>query len=289
VTGDDELQRRVRFALYHLIGCADPADRRTAPGARLLTGERYKGHVFWDNELFVVPFLVHTDLRLARAVLGYRYHTLPAARQNARSRGWRGAAYAWESADSGQDVTPAYYFTASGERKDTRTGEQEHHLNADIGVAVWQYWQATGDEDYLLGEGAEILFELARFWASRAEQGSDGRWHVRGVIGPDEYHEGVDDNAYTNQLAAWLLDRAAELAVWTILQRAGVAPAPKRSAVSWRQFLRAQAKGVLAVDFFTVDTVLLQWLYVLFVLEVASRRVHVLGVTPHPVGAWVTQ
>jgi putative transposase len=77
--------------------------------------------------------------------------------------------------------------------------------------------------------------------------------------------------------------------VWTILHRAGVDPAPKRSAVSWRQFLRAQAKSVLAVDFFTVDTVLLQRLYMLFVLEVASRRVHVLGVTPHPVGAWVTQ
>jgi trehalose/maltose hydrolase-like predicted phosphorylase len=214
VTGDEELQRRVRFALYHLIGCANPDDRRTAPGARSLTGERYKGHVFWDNELFVVPFLVHTDPPTARAALGYRYHTLPAARQNARRRGWRGVAYAWESADSGQDVTPAYYFTASGERKDTRTGEQEHHLNADVGVAVWRYWQATGDDDYLLAEGAEILFELARFWASRAEYGSDGRWHVRGVIGPDEYHEGVDDSAYTNQLAAWLLDRAGELAIW---------------------------------------------------------------------------
>jgi trehalose/maltose hydrolase-like predicted phosphorylase len=214
VTGDDELQRRVRFALYHLIGCVNPDDRRTAPGARSLTGERYKGHVFWDNEMFVVPFLVYTDPPTARAVLGYRYHTLPAARENARSRGWRGAAYAWESADSGEDVTPAYYFTASGERKDTRTGEQEHHLNADVGFAVWQYWQATGDEDYLLAEGAEILFELARLWASRAECGSDGRWHVRTVIGPDEYHEGVDDNAYTNQLAGWLLDRAGELAIW---------------------------------------------------------------------------
>jgi len=214
VTGDDELQRRVRFALYHLIGCADPGDRRSAPGARSLTGERYKGHVFWDNEMFVVPFLVSTDPPTARAVLGYRYHTLPAARENARSRGWRGAAYAWESADSGEDVTPAYYFTASGERKDTRTGEQEHHLNADVGFAVWQYWRATGDEDYLLAEGAEILFELARFWASRAEHGPDGRWHVRRVIGPDEYHEGVDDSAYTNQLAAWLLDRVGELAIW---------------------------------------------------------------------------
>jgi trehalose/maltose hydrolase-like predicted phosphorylase len=214
VTGDPELQRGTRFALYHLIGCASPDDRQAAPGARSLTGERYKGHVFWDNEMFVVPFLVFTDPPTARAVLGYRHHTLPAARENARGRGWRGAAYAWESADSGEDETPAYYFTASGERKDTRTGEQEHHLNADIGVAIWQYWQATGDEEYLLAEGAEILLELARFWASRAERGPDGRWHVRGVIGPDEYHEGVDDNAYTNQLAAWLLDRATELATW---------------------------------------------------------------------------
>jgi trehalose/maltose hydrolase-like predicted phosphorylase len=214
ITGDEELQRRVRFASYHLIGCANPDDPHAAPGARSLTGERYKGHVFWDNEIFVLPFLVYTHPPSARAVLGYRHHTLPAARRNARARGWRGAAYAWESADTGEDVTPAYYFTARGERKDTRTGEEEHHLNADIGFAVWQYWQATGDERYLLEEGAELLIELARFWASRAERAADGRWHVRGVIGPDEYHEGVDDNAYTNQLAAWLLDRAAELAAW---------------------------------------------------------------------------
>jgi kojibiose phosphorylase len=214
ITGDEELQRRVRFASYHLIGSANPDDPRAAPGARSLTGERYKGHVFWDNEIFVLPFLVYTHPPSARAVLGYRHHTLPAARRNARARGWRGAAYAWESADTGEDVTPAYYFTARGERKDTRTGEEEHHLNADIGFAVWQYWQATGDEAYLLEEGAELLVELARFWASRAERDADGRWHVRGVIGPDEYHEGVDDNAYTNQLAAWLLDRAAELAAW---------------------------------------------------------------------------
>jgi trehalose/maltose hydrolase-like predicted phosphorylase len=211
---DDVLQRHIRFAIYHLVGCANPDDPSAAPGARSLTGERYKGHVFWDNETFVLPYFVYTHPPTARAMLGYRYHTLQAARENARARGWRGAAYAWESADTGQDVTPAYYLTASGERKDVRTGEQEHHLNADIGIAVWQYWQATGDEAYLLAEGAEILLELARFWASRAERGTDGRWHVRRVIGPDEYHEDVDDNAYTNQLAAWLLDRAVELAGW---------------------------------------------------------------------------
>jgi trehalose/maltose hydrolase-like predicted phosphorylase len=211
---DDVLQRHIRFAIYHLVGCANPDDPYAAPGARSLTGERYKGHVFWDNETFVLPYFVYTHPPTARAMLGYRYHTLQAARENARARGWRGAAYAWESADTGQDVTPAYYLTASGERKDVRTGEQEHHLNADIGIAVWQYWQATGDEAYLLAEGAEILLELARFWASRAERGTDGRWHVRRVIGPDEYHEDVDDNAYTNQLAAWLLDRAVELAGW---------------------------------------------------------------------------
>jgi trehalose/maltose hydrolase-like predicted phosphorylase len=211
VTGDADLQRRIRFAIYHLIGCADPGDPRAAPGARSLTGERYKGHVFWDNETFVLPFFVFTHPPSARASLGYRHHTLPAARANARAHGWQGAAYAWESADTGQDVTPPYLITA-GERKDVLTGQQEHHLNADVGFALWQYWQATGDERYLLAEGAEILFELARFWASRAERGADGRWHVRVVIGPDEYHEGVDDNAYTNQLAAWLLGRAAELA-----------------------------------------------------------------------------
>ena len=214
ITGDEELQRRVRFASYHLIGCANPDDRHAAPGARSLTGERYKGHVFWDNEIFVLPFFTFTHPPTAHAVLGYRQHTLPAARHNAQARGWRGAAYAWESADTGEDVTPAYYVTAAGERKDVRTGEQEHHLNADIGFAVWQYWQATGDDAYLLAEGAELLVELARFWASRAERAADGRWHVRGVIGPDEYHEDVDDNAYTNQLAAWLLDRAVALTAW---------------------------------------------------------------------------
>jgi trehalose/maltose hydrolase-like predicted phosphorylase len=214
ISGDEELQRRVRFGIYHLVGCANPEDPQAAPGARSLTGERYKGHVFWDTETFVLPFFVYTHPTTARAVLGYRYRTLPAARENARAYGWRGAAYAWESADTGEDVTPAYYFTADGKRKDTRTGQEEHHLNADIGFAVWQYWQATGDEAFLLAEGAEMLLELARFWASRAERDTRGCWHIYRVIGPDEYHEGVDDNAYTNRMAAWLLDRASELAAW---------------------------------------------------------------------------
>jgi trehalose/maltose hydrolase-like predicted phosphorylase len=214
VTGDDDLQRNLRFALYHLIGSANPDDPHAAPGARSLTGEKYRGHVFWDTDTFILPFFVHTHPRTARAMLAYRHHTLPAARAIAAAAGWRGAAYAWESADTGQDVTPAWYITSAGDRRPILTGEQEHHLGADLGFAVWQYWTATGDEAFLLDEGAEMLVELARFWASRAQAGDDGRWHVRRVIGPDEYHEEVDDNAYTNQLAAWLLDRAVELAAW---------------------------------------------------------------------------
>lgn len=214
IGGDAQLQRDVRFALYHLIGSANPDDPFAAPGARSLTGERYRGHVFWDTDTFVLPFFVHTHPPTARAMLAYRHHTLVAARSIAAASGWRGAAYAWESADTGQDVTPAWYVTSAGDRRAVRTGEQEHHLNADIGFAVWQYWNATGDEAFLLDEGAEMVFELARFWVSRVEDGDDGRWHVRGVTGPDEFHEDVDDNAYTNQLAAWLLGWAGELAAW---------------------------------------------------------------------------
>ena len=142
----------------------------------------------------------------------YRYHTLAAARAKAARLGYRGAFYAWESADSGEEVTPPFVVAPDGEVIRILTGEQEQHISADVAFGVWKYWQATGDDRFLVEAGAEILIETARFWASRVEREEDGRYHIRGVIGPDEYHETVDDNAYTNGMAQWNLEVAAEIA-----------------------------------------------------------------------------
>jgi kojibiose phosphorylase len=214
IAGDETVQRQARFALYHLIGCANPDDERASPGARSLTGERYKGHVFWDTEIFVFPFFVYTHPPTARALLMYRYHTLPAARDKARALNYRGALYAWESTDTGVDVTPPFVYNAAGERLEILTGLQEHHISADIAYAAWQYWHATGDDAFMLDAGAEMIVEIARFWASRAEPGDDGRYHIRKVIGPDEFHEHADDNAYTNCMAQWSMRRGIEVVGW---------------------------------------------------------------------------
>jgi trehalose/maltose hydrolase-like predicted phosphorylase len=214
ITGDDETQRTARFAIYHLIGCANPEDEYASPGARSLTGERYKGHVFWDTEIFVLPFFVYTHPPTARALLMYRYHTLPAARVRAKAMGYRGALYAWESTDTGVDVTPSFVYNSAGKRLEILTGLQEHHISADVAYGIWQYWRATQDKTFFLNAGAEMLLEVARFWASRAERGEDGRYHIRKVIGPDEFHEHAEDNAYTNLMAQWVLRRGLETVEW---------------------------------------------------------------------------
>jgi kojibiose phosphorylase len=210
VVGDEGAQRALRFATYHLIATANPADEHVSVGARGLTGEAYRGHVFWDTEIYMLPFYVFTDPPSARALLMYRYHTLEAARRKAKEHGYVGALYPWESADSGDETTPRSAVMPDGRVIAIYTGEREQHISADIAYAVWQYWQATGDNAFMLEAGAEILVETARFWATRAQIEPDGRAHIRQVIGPDEYHELVDDNAYTNAIAAFNLERAAD-------------------------------------------------------------------------------
>jgi beta-phosphoglucomutase family hydrolase len=211
VDGDLELQRALRFGLYHLISSADPETDLTSVGARGLSGRGYNGHVFWDTEVFILPFFIATHPETARSLLEYRYRTLDAARDRARSLGYRGALFAWESADTGEDVTPREGIGADGVPVRILTGEQEHHIAADIAWAVWRYWEATGDDAFLSAKGAEIILETARFWASRTTRDSDGRYHIEHVIGPDEYHEDVRDNAFTNVMARWTLERALEL------------------------------------------------------------------------------
>ena len=212
IEGDPAAQRALRFAIYHLVSAANPHDDRVSIGARGLGGTAYKGHVFWDTDIFMLPFFILTYPEAARALVMYRYHTLAAARAKAARLGYRGAFYAWELADSGEDVTPPFVIAPDGEIVRILTGEQEQHISADVAFGVWNYWRSTGDDRFLLDAGGEILIETARFWASRAERGEDGRHHIRGIIGPDEYHETVDDNAYTNGLAQWNLEVAAEVA-----------------------------------------------------------------------------
>ena len=210
IAGDDEAQRALRFAAYHLVAAANPADEHVSIGARGLTGQAYRGHVFWDTEIFMLPFYLLTEPAAARALLMYRYHTLGAARRKAEAYGYRGALYAWESADTGEETTPRTLAAPDGHVVSILTGEQEHHISADVAYAVWQYWRATKDDDFMVDSGGDILIETARFWASRARIEADGHAHIRAVIGPDEYHETVDDNAYTNVMARWNLDRAAD-------------------------------------------------------------------------------
>ncbi|MGE5164055.1 MAG: glycoside hydrolase family 65 protein [Sphingobacteriales bacterium] len=212
IEGDPAAQRALRFAIYHLVSAANPQDDRVSIGARGLSGSAYKGHVFWDTDIFMLPFFVLTYPAAARALVMYRYHTLAAARAKAARLGCRGAFYAWESTDSGEDVTPPFVVAPDGQVVRILTGEQEQHISADVAFGVWNYWHATGDDQFLVEVGAEILIETARFWASRAQREEDGCYHIRGVIGPDEYHETVDDNAYTNGMAQWNLEAAAEIA-----------------------------------------------------------------------------
>lgn len=211
VEGDEEAQRALRFAAYHLTIAANPADERVSIGARALTGDAYLGHVFWDTEVYLLPFYTLTWPEAARALLMYRFHTLSGARAKAAGMGYRGAMYAWESADTGEETTPEHIIDPNGRPIEVLCGRQEQHISADVAYAVWHYWMTTGDDSFLLEAGAEIIFETARFWASRAEGEPDG-FHIRGVIGPDEYHEHIDDNAFTNVMAGWNLRRGLDVA-----------------------------------------------------------------------------
>jgi trehalose/maltose hydrolase-like predicted phosphorylase len=212
IEGDPELQRAVRFTLFHLMGSvADSGE--AAVGARGLTGTAYRGHVFWDSDVFVLPFLAATHPASARAMLEYRIARLPEAQAAAREAGRRGARFPWESAHTGRDVTPSSRREPlTGQIIPIRTGELEEHITADVAWAAAFYVDWTGDREFAEGPGRELLVETARYWASRIRLDRRGRGHIYGVIGPDEYHEPVDDNAYTNVMARWNLRRAAAAA-----------------------------------------------------------------------------
>jgi trehalose/maltose hydrolase-like predicted phosphorylase len=235
IEGDPDAELAVRFALFHLLASA-AAGGEAAVGARGLTGPVYAGHVFWDADVFVLPVLAAVHPPAARAMLEYRVRRLPAARRLAAAQGRAGARFAWESAADGSEVTPRWATDRNGRRVRIRTGELEDHIAADIPWAACRYADWTGDDSFLKGPGQAMLIDTARYWTSRVRWDDAGRAHIDHVIGPDEYHVDVDDNAFTNVMARWNLRRAADLA-----ERAGGAATGEIQA--WRRLADALVDG----------------------------------------------
>ncbi len=198
-------QLAMRYALYQLNGMVKRNDNRVGIGAKALTGEGYKGHSFWDTEMFILPHYQYTDPDTARTLLEYRWKSLSGARKKAESNNFKGAMYPWESAwlDDGE-VTPLWGAADINTGKSTPilTGMIEHHITADVAWSVWQYYKSTGDDDFMARCGCEILLDTARYWISRANYNEKlDRYEILDVIGPDEYKEHVNNNAYTNYIA----------------------------------------------------------------------------------------
>jgi trehalose/maltose hydrolase-like predicted phosphorylase len=217
IEGDSESQLAVRFSLFQLLIAAPRKDDRVNIGAKTLSGFGYHGHTFWDTESFMLPVFIYTSPHIARNLLNYRWQRLPQAREKAHHGGYEGAQFPWESAASGDEVTPTWVTDVSDPRKSVRiwTGEIEIHISGDIAYAAHLYWKVTGDDEWFRERGAEIVLDTAKFWASRAERDAGRkRYQYTDVIGPDEYHEHVDNNFYTNYLARWNLRTGLEVYEW---------------------------------------------------------------------------
>jgi trehalose/maltose hydrolase-like predicted phosphorylase len=237
VEGDPPTELALRLAAFHLLSSAAGGDgHEHAFGARGLSGPVYRGHVFWDADVFVLPVLAALDPAAARAMIEYRIRRLPAARRLAARRGRAGARFPWESAADGDEVTPDWAPDLEGRMIRILTGEMEEHIVADVAWALCRYADWTGDRALVEGAGRPLLVETARYWPSRVRLDDDGLAHIDQVIGPDEYHEGVDDNAFTNVMARWHLRRAAAL-----VERDG--PAGAEEAAAWRRLAGALVDG----------------------------------------------
>lgn len=204
-------QLAIRFAQYHLLIMTPAHDNRFGIGAKGLTGEGYKGHSFWDSEIFIMPYFLYTNPSIARSLLEYRYLTIDGARKKAKENGYKGAMYPWEAALTGEEETPVWGAINVETGKSTKiwSGFLEQHITGDIAYAVYHYHQVTQDDAFMDECGYEMIFEAANFWASRLEWSTEtNRYEINEIIGPDEYKEHVDNNAFTNYIADWTIRTA---------------------------------------------------------------------------------
>jgi trehalose/maltose hydrolase-like predicted phosphorylase len=214
VPADDRAQQIIRLHISHILQVCSPHTIGLDAGvpARGLNGEAYRGHVFWD-ELFIYPFLNFRLPAVTRELLMYRRRRLDEARAASREAGHRGAMYPWQSGSDGREETQVVHLNPLSGRWEPDRSRNQRHVSAAIFYNAWQYYQATGDSEFLVDYGAEMMLEIARFWSSIAHfNAARGRYEIHGVMGPDEYHEGYPDstegglrnNAYTNVMVAWL-------------------------------------------------------------------------------------
>jgi trehalose/maltose hydrolase-like predicted phosphorylase len=205
IQGDEAAQQALRFSMYHLLAIAPTHTDTVSIPARGLSGQVYKGAIFWDTEIFMLPFLSHAFPAIARNLLLYRYHTLDGARRKAAEYGCRGAFYAWESQDTGGDACTLFNITDVFTNRPMRTyfRDKQVHISADVVYAAWQYYTLTGDSSIFLDGIAEVIYECARFFLSYLYYSPEKkRYEILDVTGPDEYHERVHNNAFTNLMAA---------------------------------------------------------------------------------------
>ena len=219
--GSPQVQLILNLHVFHLLQTLSPHTAELDAGvpARGLHGEGYRGHIFWD-ELFVLPLLTSRMPSVARSLITYRWRRLPAAREAAAAAGLGGALFPWQSGSDGREETPLWLFNRRSDRWVPDYSHLQRHAGLAVAFNAWQYFLATQDREWLLRHGAELIVEVARFVASMSEYDQDeDRFHLRGIMGPDEYHTGypdhpdagLDDNAYTNVMAAWVCAQACEI------------------------------------------------------------------------------
>jgi kojibiose phosphorylase len=217
IEGSSQAQLVLRYNLFQLLISAPRHDDRVSIPAKTLSGFGYRGHIFWDTEFFILPFFIFTQPDIARNLLTYRYHTLSGARRKAKYYGYRGAMYAWESAATGDEVTPRWVSPKNLYEEDIRIWcrDREIHISADISIAAWLYWQVTNDDEWMRDCGAEIILDTALFCSSRVYfDVKREHYSILDVIGPDEYHENIDNNAFTNRMMQWHLEKALDVYEW---------------------------------------------------------------------------
>jgi len=220
ISGDREAQKLVRLHLFHMMVSASPHHAGLDSGIppRGLHGEAYRGHIFWD-ELYILPLFNLHFPEVVKSVLMYRYRRLDAARAYAKEYGFEGAMFPWQSGSDGREETQIIHLNPLSGKWGDDYSSLQRHISLAIAFNIWTYYEISADLEFMEQYGGEMLLDICKFWASKSEADSDGKYHIHKVMGPDEFHEslpgsgvgGLTDNAYSNIMVSWMMEKAFRL------------------------------------------------------------------------------